>query len=945
MLRRTTLVFTIPLLSLAAVLFQPATPGSAAPSITIAKAEDPNDLNGGPQWLPPGEVDPADPGYFTDRSRHHNNDIYVKVHVTSNTNIQSVKLALLEATNPNSGSFSTINTVNMTSLGSGLYEIHTSSILGSPDCSKYYSFNVIANDLTSSKTRAWEKRGPGDAPGLVRRWVQLNCGDSWTSQNASGYKPFYLHLGQHPQPIEVVDEGAEDRFSHDTGTDGGPFDTGSMLREEPGSVEQRSCLQFICYWFDETVTVDNPSTISIDNAYYHMWMSAREGGTAPGASLRRGRGNLDENVTSLATEPISTTRSPTYYWEGDPELQDPNTSPVYGLATGTLTVPSGSDKLFSSNSIYELFFQVTQFPQSPSVISSRRTPSFVLLNVPSDIATRHSDSDGLTDAQELNQYFTSPFLDDTDGDGISDNIEIANGPNAANDPCNLKMLYPNGGELWTIGDTKVITFSPVPSGCVESRLFLQRGESGTWQELTSAPLAVGTSSFTWQVTGPAAYPCRIKEAFDVADPGDPCDSGFEIRTSPTGGCPFLYANQNGQWTELNTILASAPADVAGRPEADVVDRFVLSSAPTAEDGEYRFEIREFESERSWIDGVQLDVVDHPADTELGVTDKGELFLFGNGIAPDKAVDGNGVDRLADVMAADQRVFNGRAGDVLYLEYPPAADGAARRIKLITANKPPLESGSAGQTVGGVGPGIRASFDGPGRSTPFADARVEPRENLAPRWLDIPVSSGEQVGSANRIRVKLEWGSAHPLDFAGLVAPIDALPEVKHLALAQALSRDGTSLVGSLDIAASGGVPTVLNPGGKISLAFRADLSEPQGRRDFVFTSRGHYTHLEAESSADQPQAGLNVAVTPLAAGSPGAEIAFSLERADDVRIDIFSVSGRLVRTVSQGRLEAGRHAMVWDGRDADNQKVSAGVYFCQVKASQQSDSGRVLIAR
>lgn len=42
---------------------------------------------------------------------------------------------------------------------------------------------------------------------------------------------------------------------------------------------------------------------------------------------------------------------------------------------------------------------------------------------------RDTDHDGLSDYDEINIYHTSPFLPDTDGDGIPDGVEVKNGTN------------------------------------------------------------------------------------------------------------------------------------------------------------------------------------------------------------------------------------------------------------------------------------------------------------------------------------------------------------------------------------------------------------------------------------------------------------------------------------------------------------------------------------
>ncbi len=49
--------------------------------------------------------------------------------------------------------------------------------------------------------------------------------------------------------------------------------------------------------------------------------------------------------------------------------------------------------------------------------------------------------------------------------------------------------------------------------------------------------------------------------------------------------------------------------------------------------------------------------------------------------------------------------------------------------------------------------------------------------------------------------------------------------------------------------------------------------------------------------------------------NPQTVITFSLPRAQDVRLRIYDISGRLVRTLVRGRLEAGSHEVTWKGRD------------------------------
>ena len=62
-------------------------------------------------------------------------------------------------------------------------------------------------------------------------------------------------------------------------------------------------------------------------------------------------------------------------------------------------------------------------------------------------------------------------------------------------------------------------------------------------------------------------------------------------------------------------------------------------------------------------------------------------------------------------------------------------------------------------------------------------------------------------------------------------------------------------------------------------------------------------------------------------------IAFTLATSSPVRVDVFDLQGRLVKTVAEGlspRLECNR--ITWDGADAAGQSVSPGVYRVRARA-------------
>ena len=72
---------------------------------------------------------------------------------------------------------------------------------------------------------------------------------------------------------------------------------------------------------------------------------------------------------------------------------------------------------------------------------------------------------------------------------------------------------------------------------------------------------------------------------------------------------------------------------------------------------------------------------------------------------------------------------------------------------------------------------------------------------------------------------------------------------------------------------------------------------------------------------------------------------FELRSPDAVSLAVYDVSGRLVRALADARFEAGRHEIVWDGRDESGREVSAGVYFFRLRAVGIVHSRPVVLTR
>lgn len=79
--------------------------------------------------------------------------------------------------------------------------------------------------------------------------------------------------------------------------------------------------------------------------------------------------------------------------------------------------------------------------------------------------------------------------------------------------------------------------------------------------------------------------------------------------------------------------------------------------------------------------------------------------------------------------------------------------------------------------------------------------------------------------------------------------------------------------------------------------------------------------------------------------NPTTTIRFALVESGDVALSIYDVSGQQVRSLVDEWRSAGRHSIVWDGRDDAGRQVASGVYVYRLRAGQFSRSAKMVITK
>lgn len=112
------------------------------------------------------------------------------------------------------------------------------------------------------------------------------------------------------------------------------------------------------------------------------------------------------------------------------------------------------------------------------------------------------------------------------------------------------------------------------------------------------------------------------------------------------------------------------------------------------------------------------------------------------------------------------------------------------------------------------------------------------------------------------------------------------------------------------------------------------------------TSLSPFAIVESDATgAAVPAAALRLEQNTPNPFNPATFIAYELPAAGRVRLRIFDVRGRLVRTLVDGARDAGAYRALWRGEDEDARRCSSGVYFYRLETDQGVLSRRMVLAR
>jgi len=401
-------------------------------------------------------------------------------------------------------------------------------------------------------------------------------------------------------------------------------------------------------------------------------------------------------------------------------------------------------------------------------------------------------------------------------------------PPSVNDVSTLGqgLVWARNVQLATDGSVYTFTLN-VPVGA-DYDLYMYNSTGTSYGEpfivaksTTNATGGVESISLSAPYTG--TYYLVVKRATETTGTGT-----FTLTSSirDGGGCPYVYVWNGSYYVKDNNIL---PASEIGNG-TDTKDYYKLEQplTPTRQNRHssiYSLKIREFESERDYLDQVQLKSIDHADSVSIAVTGSGEIITYHQPDGATTCTDNNGTDRLSKISTMNGNVsdpgtyFQGYAGDWLLLNFGNVTASNANLILRddqkcmdVCINVQVPDNNGSWQTIDVLHP---RSF-----------------------WSMEAVNMTAYIPQSGNFTVRLYWMAPHRLDYVGLdtsgQAPVTVSSTTPILAIHSTLGDVTQKLLYDDE-----NIVELVN-GQEVTIDFVLPKNAANTTRDFIFFTNGYY---------------------------------------------------------------------------------------------------------
>ena len=77
--------------------------------------------------------------------------------------------------------------------------------------------------------------------------------------------------------------------------------------------------------------------------------------------------------------------------------------------------------------------------------------------------------------------------------------------------------------------------------------------------------------------------------------------------------------------------------------------------------------------------------------------------------------------------------------------------------------------------------------------------------------------------------------------------------------------------------------------------------------------------------------------------NPTTAVELTMLESGPAAVTVYNMAGQAIRELEGDYMTAGRHRLVWNGRDDAGNAVSAGVYFARLKAGAVDTTAKIVL--
>ncbi len=519
---------------------------------------------------------------------------------------------------------------------------------------------------------------------------------------------------------------------------------------------------------------------------------------------------------------------------------------------------------------------------------------------------------------KFQQYDNYPIT--TDGFAFDD-ISVGD---ATPPPDTVTVTYPNGGETLTAGDSTNITWTSQGSFTTVAIDYSTNGGS-SWTAITSSTADDG--AYTWTVPSTATSQGRVRITGGSAQ--DTSNANFTIDVPQTGGYATLPYSTGFEGGSFDQYWTSQSTNSSGRI------RLLTSNTPHT--GSYHL-VMDSATSGTYVQNEAWLHLNLAGQTQVDLTFWWKEF-------GDETHSQDGVYFSSNGGASFVKVQNLNGGSytnntwnqfTLDVDALASANGLTLSSTFVVKfqqydNYPITTDGFAFDDIG------VAEGGGGGGGGSAITAETEPNGSISeangPVGTGTPVSgvltsSSDDdyfyfdVTSAGNVNISLAIGSSADLDW-------------------YLYNASGTQVARGY---------TVNNPEAG---SYNASVGRYYLRVDGYLGATSSYT-LTISGGLALASSGAEKVDLPqvFALGqnhpnpfNPMTTISFDLPVASPVRLHVYDGRGHLVRTLVDESLQAGSHAVVWDGLDDSGRRVHSGVYLYRVEASDFTATRKMTVVK